>query len=205
MADFWWLACGMCGRDFLTCAPCGRVRRYCSGECGIRALREARRRARRTHQASEEGQLDHRDRQREYRARRRTRVADNSAGDLAVASILCRDDALHHHDHDPGDRYDNTSPRSAGVGRDDDRETRSADVGAPPRAAHDARGPGVVVPEPPPCCAFCGKRGGRIIDRPRRWPWTRRVDAAFRRRQAPRNSPSEQTPSRRSRARRPPS
>lgn len=198
MADFWWLACGVCGRDFLACAPCGRVRRYCSEECGNRALREARRRARRRHQATEEGQLDHRDRQRDYRARQRLRVADNSAGDLAVASTLCRDDAPHDNGHDPGDSDDDASPRSAGVGRDDDRETRSAHVGAPPRAAHHAGGAGAVVSESSPRCALCGKRGGRIVDRPRRWPWARPVDAALRRRQAGRAA-SRQTAARRSR------
>lgn len=199
MADLWWLSCGVCGCDSLVCVECGRVRRYCSEICAGEALEEARRRARRKHQASAEGRLDHRDRQREYRARRRSRVMDNSARDLSPGRSLCRDNAPLNYGHDPGDPDDYAPARSAGLGRDDDREARSADMGAPTRAVDDARSACPLVPDTAPRCALCGKRGGRVVDRPRRWPWARRIHAPLPRRQAGRATASRKAAARHSR------
>ena len=204
MADLWCLSCEGCGCDFLACVECGRVRRYCSDDCARHGLEEARRRARRKHQASEEGRLDHRDRQREYRARRRSRVTDNSAVELPLGRSVCRDDAPHDHGHDPGHAHGDDAPGPAGRRRDDDRAPGTARVGTPPRVVQAPRGTGALVPGAAPRCALCGKRGDRVIDRPRRWPWTRRVDAPVRGRQARRSTSTRAAPPQRSRRVRPP-
>ena len=205
MADLWCLSCEGCGRDFLACVDCGRVRRYCSDDCARWGLAEARRRARRKHQASEEGRLDHRDRQREYRARQRGRVTDNSAVELSLERNVCRDDAPNDHGHDSGHAHGDDAPGPAGRRRDDDRPAGAADVGTPARAVQVARVTGTLVPDTAPRCAVCGKRGSRIIDRPCRWPWARRVDAPLRGRQAGGAASPWPAPPRRSRSVRAPS
>ncbi len=58
--DLWQSVCGWCGREFLVCAPCGRVRRCCSEQCTALAACESQRRARRKHQATPEGQVGYR-------------------------------------------------------------------------------------------------------------------------------------------------
>jgi len=59
-----------CGAAFWICQCCDRGQRYCSERCRLKTRREQRREANRRHQKSEEGRLDHRDRQRAYRLRR---------------------------------------------------------------------------------------------------------------------------------------
>ncbi len=61
-----------CGTTFYICRSCDRGQRYCSEHCGQKARREQRREANRRYQQSLEGRLDHRDRQRVYRQRRRS-------------------------------------------------------------------------------------------------------------------------------------
>lgn len=204
MSDLWWLSCETCGGDFLACGDCGRVRRYCSDDCAAQGLEEARRRARRTYQSSEEGRLDHRDRQREYRARRRRRVMDNSAAELPVARSVCSDDARHDHSHDSSHPHGDDASGPAGRRRDDDRSAGAAHVGTPSRAVQAHRGTGALVPDAAPRCALCGKRGDRVIDRPRRWPWSRRVDAPVRCRPTRGPTSPRSAPPRRSRRVRPP-
>lgn len=68
-----------CRALFEICSCCDRGHRYCSEPCRDRGLRQARREANRRHQQSPEGRLDHRDRQRTYRRRRRESVTDNSS------------------------------------------------------------------------------------------------------------------------------
>jgi hypothetical protein len=69
-----------CGAVFYVCRPCDRGQRYCSERCRAKGRREQRRAANRRHQRSEEGRLDHRDRQREYRRRlARVRVTDQGS------------------------------------------------------------------------------------------------------------------------------
>jgi len=67
---------GECGRLFFVCRSCWRGQRYCSRGCRIQARRAQCREANRRHQISPEGRLDHRDRQRAYRERRRQGVTD---------------------------------------------------------------------------------------------------------------------------------
>jgi len=54
---------------FFICQHCDRGHRYCSASCREQARHRQRRAANRRHQQSEEGRLDHRDRQRQYRLR----------------------------------------------------------------------------------------------------------------------------------------
>lgn len=69
-----WAGCGM---TFWICRCCDRGQQYCGDRCRQKARRQRRREANRRHQRSLEGRLDHRDRQRAYRERRRrARVTD---------------------------------------------------------------------------------------------------------------------------------
>ena len=78
-----------CGAVFYVCRSCDRGQRYCSQRCRDKARREQRRAANRRHQRSEEGRLDHRDRQREYRRRlARVRVTDQGSDALFRSSTL---------------------------------------------------------------------------------------------------------------------
>jgi len=78
-----------CGAVFYVCRSCDRGQRYCSQRCRRKARREQRRAANRRHQSSEEGRLDHRDRQREYRRRlARVRVTDQGSGTQLRSSTL---------------------------------------------------------------------------------------------------------------------
>jgi len=63
--------CGLCWTIFYLCRCCDRGQRYCQDLCRKEARRRSSRAAGGRHQASDEGRLDHRDRQRAYRARRR--------------------------------------------------------------------------------------------------------------------------------------
>ena len=62
-----------CGTVFHLCGSCWRGQAYCGARCRATAQRDQRRHATARHQRSEEGRLDHRDRQRAYRARCRRR------------------------------------------------------------------------------------------------------------------------------------
>lgn len=68
--------CLRCDGLFGLCRSCDRGQRYCGEACRRQARLEQHRRANRRHQSSVEGRLDHRDRQRAYRARLRARVTD---------------------------------------------------------------------------------------------------------------------------------
>ena len=65
-----------CGVVFWICRHCDRGHKYCGERCRRKAQRQQRRDANRRNQQSREGRLDHRDRQRAYRQRRRVRVTD---------------------------------------------------------------------------------------------------------------------------------
>ena len=69
-----------CGVVFWICRHCDRGHRYCGERCRQKKRRQQTRDANRRHQQSEEGRLDHRDRQRVYRAKRRLRrVTDHTS------------------------------------------------------------------------------------------------------------------------------
>ena len=69
-----------CQALFWICPHCDRGQCYCSAACRSEARRRQHRAANRRYQQSPEGRLDHRDRQRRYRERRRqTRVTDQSS------------------------------------------------------------------------------------------------------------------------------
>ena len=74
---------------FYVCRRCDRGQRYCSERCRGKARREQRRAANRRHQRSEEGRLDHRDRQRAYRRRLvLLRVTDQGSDEEVRSSTL---------------------------------------------------------------------------------------------------------------------
>lgn len=78
-----------CGAVFYVCRPCDRGQRYCSKGCRDETRGEQRRLANHRHQRSDEGRLDHRDRQREYRQRLAARrVTDQGSGQEVCASTL---------------------------------------------------------------------------------------------------------------------
>jgi hypothetical protein len=77
-----------CGAVFYLCRPCDRGQRYCSERCREKSRRQQRRAANRRHQRSDEGRLDHRDRQREYRLRLVGRVTDHGSGGEVCSSTL---------------------------------------------------------------------------------------------------------------------
>ena len=58
-----------CRARFFICSHCDRGHRYCSHPCRFRSRTAQLREARRRHQHSIEGRLDHRDRQHAYRLR----------------------------------------------------------------------------------------------------------------------------------------
>jgi hypothetical protein len=61
-----------CQAIFYICSHCDRGHRYCSVACGRQARRQQQRVANRRYQTSPEGRLDHRDRQCQYRQRKRS-------------------------------------------------------------------------------------------------------------------------------------
>jgi len=67
--------CPRCQRLFAICSHCDRGHVYCGPPCSLGARRDSLRRARRRHRRSPEGRLDHRDRERARRQRRRLFVA----------------------------------------------------------------------------------------------------------------------------------
>ena len=79
-----------CGLVFYICNSCFRRHRYCGNTCRDKARREQLRLANQRYGQCEEAQLDHRDRQREYRERcRLRRVTDHtSAGNGRSVKIV---------------------------------------------------------------------------------------------------------------------
>ena len=67
-------ACRLCRRPFFICPACYRGHAYCSPPCRREGRARSLRAARRKLRQSPEGRLDHCDRQRAYRARRRAGV-----------------------------------------------------------------------------------------------------------------------------------
>jgi len=63
--------CRRCGIDFGICRPCFRGQCYCGAACRRQERRERQREANRKHQRTLAGRDDHRDRQRDYRNRKK--------------------------------------------------------------------------------------------------------------------------------------
>ena len=70
-----------CSGVFYLCRHCDRGQLYCSSRCREKSRRLQRREANRRYEQSlgDEGRLDHRQRQREYRQRLKARVTDQSS------------------------------------------------------------------------------------------------------------------------------
>ena len=76
-----------CHALFFICSHCDRGHCYCSEDCRRQARLRQRRCANGRHQRSEEGRLDHRDRQREYRRRQQAApAAVTDHGSISIAS-----------------------------------------------------------------------------------------------------------------------
>jgi hypothetical protein len=85
-----------CHVIFYICSHCDRGHRYCSPECRRQARLQQRRCANGRHQRSEEGRLDHRDRQRAYRHRQQSAAAsvtDHSSVSITSPASLLRGQA----------------------------------------------------------------------------------------------------------------
>jgi len=76
-----------CHAPFFICSHCDRGHCYCSEDCRRQARLRQRRCANGRHQRSEEGRLDHRDRQREYRLRQQAAAAAvTDHGSISITS-----------------------------------------------------------------------------------------------------------------------
>lgn len=62
--------CPSCGTRFLVCVRCDRGHRYCSESCKDAGRKSTYRRASKTYQASDNGRINHRKRQKTYRKNR---------------------------------------------------------------------------------------------------------------------------------------
>lgn len=127
-----------CGRMFFICSCCDRGQAYCSPSCREMARRLQLRAANLRHQRSEEGRLDHRDRQRAYRRRLAT-----AAYSFAAKSVTDHG-SNHHHSYDTVC----AAPR-------DDSEPDALDaslIRPPPQWRPLFNHPGVV-------CLVCGRSG----------------------------------------------
>ncbi len=87
-----------CGQIFFVCPSCDRGQVYCAPACRQVARRLQCRAANLRHQRSEEGRLDHRDRQRAYRERR----AGGRVTDQGSQAPLCYDTVADDPSADPG-------------------------------------------------------------------------------------------------------
>jgi hypothetical protein len=79
------IRCGWCDAVFYVHRSCFRGHAYCSDACRREGNRRRCRRARAEYRKSIEAREDNRDRNREYRARRRARVMDHSSRKLDSA------------------------------------------------------------------------------------------------------------------------
>lgn len=86
-AGFCELRCRRCRRLAYLCLPCNHGQAYCSPECRLMGKARIHADANARLQTSDEGRLDHRDRNRAYRARRNVRVTDVGVQKLADLPI----------------------------------------------------------------------------------------------------------------------
>jgi len=124
-----------CRALFFICTHCDRGQRYCSSACRLQTRLAQQRAARRRHQQSPEGRLDHRDRQRAYRRRQAPALAHPSAS--AAKSVT--------------DHGSNTALSFATIA------PLRVTASARPRQRHFLAAGGRVV------CHFCG-RTGRLLN-----------------------------------------
>ena len=80
--------CRSCGQVFFLCQSCDRGHAYCGEGCREVGYARTRREARRRHQQTPEGRLDHRDRMRACRARQAGRVTDQGSRVRVISGNL---------------------------------------------------------------------------------------------------------------------
>jgi len=133
-------ACRLCRQLFFLCPACDRGHAYCSLPCRREGRARSVRAAGRRHQQSPEGRLDHRDRQRAYRARCRWRVTHQTSPTPTSYGILS-----------PA-----ALPPSAPGGTGSAPEGRTD---APPDPVSESGDPAAT---PAPCCCRCGRAGSFV-------------------------------------------
>lgn len=84
------LHCRYCRLQFYICRPCYRGQRYCSPFCRDRGYNETRRQARCRYAKSTEARLDHRDRNRRYRLRKKKITSKSTTSVTDQSSIKRR-------------------------------------------------------------------------------------------------------------------
>jgi hypothetical protein len=128
-----------CGQMFFICSRCDRGQVYCSPSCREMARRLQLRSANLRHQRSEEGRLDHRDRQRAYRRRLATDAYSSTTKSVTDHG------SNHHHSYD-----------TVCAALRCDSEPDALDAGlirpTPPQWRPPFNHPGVV-------CLVCGRSG----------------------------------------------
>ena len=141
--------CRACGESFWLCALCAkRGYAFCGGDCGDAHRRQQAAVARRTYQQSPEGRADHRDRQREFRARRRIQrqrsVMDQSSENLPTETIV----AAASLDADAMEHPAKTAPKR----HHDGLPSSTTNIQAPAKV-HVAKDQGAA-----PCCRVCNRQ-----------------------------------------------
>lgn len=91
------LVCVHCGSHFFICSSCFRCQRYCSEICKFIGYRSNQRRANRKHALSLEGRLDNRDRNREYRKRKCSKVLRVTDKSSAKSLVSLTSVPVHYH------------------------------------------------------------------------------------------------------------
>jgi len=182
------LSCSHCQAIFFVCVRHYRGHEYCSSTCRTTRQRQLHRMANQRYQQSEEGRLDHRDRQREYRKRQLLRgasvtdegseLANNSGSSeeqrdleqpMADSSDIqerSANDAFAH----PGNLNTPGTDRSftyLGIGQPTEVQPSSSQ-GYPLSALDDylSRRSSSPAETTPPRCLVCGEKGRFFL------PWT---------------------------------
>src|SRR3954471_20880720 len=184
--------CGFCSSLFALCRPCFRGQGYCDDACRSPARAAQKQQARARHQASPLGRKDHRDRNRDWRLRKRAAteagVMDQGSEKLATpGSVWPPVDAISPMDgvliigekphadastiRDPEDESAlDESPGEPGRRRGaQGGAADSVDTAAHPSTAAPAGVAGALAPGAGARCAVCGRAGRVVSAWPPRW------------------------------------
>ena len=162
-----------CRQMFFLCSRCDRGHQYCSSLCRQKARRLSVREAKRRHQRSPEGRLDHSEAQRRYRQRRNS-VMDHSPKNLPRPIFLClplhRDRSKKEADDVDLDSHtprQETHSNHCNVGdKSDLAKGKLGDESQSPTSTTHAIGSvGSMAGDEGPRCAGCG-RAGKYLRQP---------------------------------------
>lgn len=162
------ITCRQCGAEFWIHESCFRGHAYCSERCRVEGREETARRARKRLRDTAEGREDHRDAERDRRARERraaTRVADQTSKNLTAPADLAGPSEV------PDEAREHKDPSRPGQGR---RERMAAVVRRPtyvmsrslrPLEPGSGCGTGHQADR---VCIVCGLDGGEPVPLPGR-------------------------------------